>query len=133
MFRDEDIGISTTVTHSINLTDDTLIKIPHRRIPPNQIEEVRQHIQQLLKQGIIRKSRSPYAAPIVIVKKKDGSLRLCVDYRALNAKTIKDAYPFPRIEETLDLLKILCHSKSVWMKPVKTYRFFFPKVLRIKG
>lgn len=104
VFRDEDIGYSTTVTHSINLTDDTPIKIPHRRIPPNQIEEVRQHIQQLLNQGIIRKSHSPYAAPIVIVKKKDGSLRLCVDYRALNAKTIKDAYPLPRIEETLDLL-----------------------------
>lgn len=65
---------------------------------------MRQHIRQLLNQGIIRKIHSPYAAPIVIVKKKVGSLRLCVEYRALNAKTIKDAYPLPRIEETLDLL-----------------------------
>ena len=103
-YSDEDLGYSTTITHKINLTDDIPVKIPHRRIPPNQIEEVRQHIQKLLNQGIIRKSHSPYAAPIVIVRKKDGTLRLCVDYRALNSKTIKDAYPLPRIEETLDLL-----------------------------
>lgn len=101
---DEDIGYSATITHRINLTDNVPIKIPHRRIPPHQIEGVRQHIQKLLNQGIIKKSHSPYAAPIVIMKKKDGSLRLYVDYRVLNSKTIKDAYPLPRIEETLHLL-----------------------------
>lgn len=59
VLHDEDIGYSTTVTHSINLSDDTLINIPHQCIHPNQIEEVRLHIQQPFHQGIIRKSHSP--------------------------------------------------------------------------
>lgn len=101
---DSDLGHSSLIKHSIKLTDDVPIRVPHRRIPPNQLEEVKQHIRKLLDQGIIRKSTSPYASAIVIVRKKDGSLRLCVDYRQLNKKTIKDAYPLPRIEETLDML-----------------------------
>ena len=92
---DDDVGYTTTITHNINLTDDVPIKVPHRRIPPNQIEEVKRHIQKLLNQGIIRKSSSPYASAVVIVRKKDGSIRLCVDYRLLNSRTIKDAYPLP--------------------------------------
>jgi hypothetical protein len=68
------------------------------------MEEVRAHIKQLLNQNIIRKSSSPYAAPVVIVRKHDQSIRLCVDYRQLNKKTIRDAYPLPRIEEALDTL-----------------------------
>ena len=55
-------------------------------------------------QGVIRESSSPYASPVVLVRKSDGKLRLCVDYRALNAKTHKDAYPLPRIDEALDTL-----------------------------
>ncbi|KAG1934719.1 hypothetical protein F2P79_019745, partial [Pimephales promelas] len=65
---------------------------------------VRAHINQLLESQVIRESCSPYASPIVLVKKKDGSLRLCVDYRQLNAKTRRDAFPLPRIEESLDAL-----------------------------
>ena len=99
--------------HTINLTDDVPIKVPHRRIPPNQIEEVKRHIQKLLNQGIIRKSSSPYASAVVIVRKKDGSIRLCVDYRLLNSRTIKDAYPLPRIEETLDLLNGAKYFSSI--------------------
>ena len=56
-------------------------------------------------QGIIQKSNSPYASPIVLVQKKDGSLRICVDYRRLNAKTVRDAFPLPRIEESLEALR----------------------------
>ncbi len=62
------------------------------------------HINQLLEGQIIRESCSPYASPIVLVKKKDGGLRMCVDYRQLNSKTRKDAFPLPHIEETLDAL-----------------------------
>ena len=102
--NDDDIGYTNTIKHPIHLSDNIPIKVPHRRIPPNQLDEVKRHIQKLLDQGIIRKSNSPYASAVVIVRKKDNSIRLCVDYRALNAKTIKDAYPLPRIEETLDIL-----------------------------
>ena len=102
--NDDDIGYTNTIKHPIHLSDNIPIKVPHRRIPPNQLDEVKRHIQKLLNQGIIRKSNSPYASAVVIVRKKDNSIRLCVDYRSLNAKTIKDAYPLPRIEETLDIL-----------------------------
>ncbi|KAI2643768.1 Retrovirus-related Pol polyprotein [Labeo rohita] len=73
-------------------------------LPPSQYEEVKDHIRQLLEQGIISESCSPYSSPLVIVKKKDGNMRMCVDYRQLNLKTRKDAYPIPRIEESLDAL-----------------------------
>ncbi|KAL1264195.1 hypothetical protein QQF64_004550 [Cirrhinus molitorella] len=67
-------------------------------------QSVFSHIHQLLKAQIIQESCSPYASPVVLVKKKDGNLRMCVDYRQLNAKTRKYAFPLPRIEETLDAL-----------------------------
>ena len=67
---DSDLGHSSLIKHSIKLTDDVPIRVPHRRIPPNQLEEVKQHIRKLLDQGIIRKSTSPYASAIVIVRKK---------------------------------------------------------------
>jgi hypothetical protein len=98
------LGYTDIVKHRIRTTDDKPIAIPHRRIPSNQMEEVRAHIKQLLNQNIIRKSSSPYAAPVVIVRKHDQSIRLCVDYRQLNKKTIRDAYPLPRTEEALDTL-----------------------------
>lgn len=101
---DNDLGYTTLIKHPIKLTDDASVRVPHRRIPPHQIDEVKQHIRKLLDQDIIRKSNSPFASAVVIVRKKDKSLRLCVDYRELNKKTIKDAYPLPRIEETLDVL-----------------------------
>lgn len=65
---------------------------------------MKDHIKQLLDSKVIRESSSPYASPIVLVQKKSGELRMCVDYRQLNAKTRKDAYPLPRIEESLDAL-----------------------------
>lgn len=63
---------------------------------------LKNHIQDLLNQGFIRKSTSPYAAAVVCVRKKDRSLRLCINYRGLNEKTIPDRHPIPRIQELLD-------------------------------
>ena len=104
--RDEDdIGFCDLVEHNIITSDDRPIKVPHRRVPPQQWPEVRDYIQKSLERGIIRESSSPYASPIVLVRKKDGKLRICVDYRRLNAKTHKDAYPLPRVDEALDVLK----------------------------
>ena len=101
---DTDIGHTTAVKHKIELTDNMPFKQRHRRIPPAMYEELRNHLQQLLDAGIIRKSHSPWASNIVLCRKKDNSLRMCVDYRMLNKRTIKDAYALPRIEEILDAL-----------------------------
>ena len=103
--KDEwDIGYTDIIQHRIRLTDDIPIREAHRRIPPNQYLEVKNHIKKLLAEDMIRESSSEYASPIVLVRKSDGSLRLCVDYRKINSKTHKDAYPLPRIEESLDSL-----------------------------
>ncbi|PVD21081.1 hypothetical protein C0Q70_19247 [Pomacea canaliculata] len=80
------------------------VALPYRRVPPHQLKEVQDHIKDLLDQKVIVESHNAYAAPIVIVRKKDGSVRLCVDYRRLNEKTVKDAYPLPRIQESFDAL-----------------------------
>ncbi|CAB3982687.1 Retrovirus-related Pol poly from transposon [Paramuricea clavata] len=101
---DDDIGYTETVKHKIRTEDDIPITQPCRRIPPNQYQEVKEHIQKLLDSSVIRESHSPYASPIVLVRKKNGSLRLCVDYRKLNLRTQKDSFPLPRIDESLDAL-----------------------------
>uniref|UniRef100_A0A3B3H9D6 Gypsy retrotransposon integrase-like protein 1 n=1 Tax=Oryzias latipes TaxID=8090 RepID=A0A3B3H9D6_ORYLA len=99
-----DLGFTNLIEHEIPVLNEAPIKQRYRRIPPSQYEEVKAHITQLLQQGIISESSSPYSSPLVIVHKKDGSLRLCVDYRQLNANTRKDAFPLPRIDESLDAL-----------------------------
>lgn len=101
---DDDLGCTAVIQHEIPLVDEGPVCQRYRRLPPSQYEEVKGHIKQLLEQGVIRESSSPYSSPLVIVKKKDGTLRMCVDYRQLNMKTRKDAYPLPRIEESLDAL-----------------------------
>ena len=68
------------------------------------IDEVRKHIEELLSCGIIKKSKSPWASNVVLVRKKNGKLRMCVDYRMLNKKTVKDSYALPRTEEIFDVL-----------------------------
>ncbi len=92
------------VEHKINLTDEIPFKHRHRRIPPGMFEEVRDHLKQLAAAGIIRRSHSPWSSGVVLARKKDGKLRMCVDYRALNSRTIKDSYALPRIDEVLDAL-----------------------------
>ena len=87
----------------IDLIDNTPFKQRHRRIPPGMVDEIRNHLEQLLSAGIIRKSKSPYSSNVVLVRKKNGSLRMCVDYRQLNNFSVKDAYALPRIEEVFDV------------------------------
>ena len=68
-------------------------------------DEVRNHLQQLLSSGIIRKSKSPWSSNVVLCRKKDGKLRMCVDYRQLNLRTIRDSYALPKIDEILEALQ----------------------------
>jgi transposase InsO family protein len=103
--HDLDLGRTDMVKHHIKVTDDNPFKERHRRVPPSMYEEVRNHIKEMLDLDAIRPSHSPYSSPVVLVRKKDGSLRFCIDLRRLNSRTVKDAYALPRIEETLDVLK----------------------------
>jgi hypothetical protein len=74
------------------------------RMPPKELAEIKTQLQELLDKGFIRMSSSPWGCPALFVKKKDGSLRLCVDYRLLNAVTIENKYPLPRIDVLFDQL-----------------------------
>ena len=104
VFAKSDIELEYTgsVKHRILLNDDILFKQRHRRIPPAIYEEVKAHIKELLSANIIRPSHSPFPSNIVLVRKKDGKLQTCVEFRQLNKRTIKDSYALPRIEELLD-------------------------------
>ena len=72
--------------------------------PKNLIDDIEKDIQELLELGLIRPSSSPYASSVVLVNKKDGTLRMCIDFRALNKKTIKNRYHIPRIGDLMDEL-----------------------------
>ena len=74
-------------------------------MPPSQYEEVRKHLLEMLDVGAIRPSDSPWCSTVVLVKKKNGELRFCIDLRKFNQRTVKDAYSLPRIDETLERLK----------------------------
>ena len=78
---DNDLGYTDMIRHSIRTSAETAITLPFRRIPTTQYQEVKEHIRMLLGQGVIKESHSAWASPIVLVRKKDGSLRMCVDYR----------------------------------------------------
>ena len=101
---DMDLGRATSVKHHIILTNPIPFKERYRRIPPQLYDEVKAHLQDMLRLGAIRKSCSPWASAIVLVRKKNGKLRFCIDLRKLNSKTLKDSYALPRIEQTLESL-----------------------------
>ncbi|KAL2093598.1 hypothetical protein ACEWY4_010910 [Coilia grayii] len=107
--NDEDFGQTAVVTHQIPTGVAPPIRERYRPVPPKLYTELRALLQGMLDSGVVKESASPWAAPVVLAKKKDGSLRFCVDYRKLNAVTHKDSFPLPRIEESLTSL-----SKSEW-------------------
>ena len=86
----------------INLIDDIPVSQPYRSIPKHLYDDVKIHLQNLIANGWIKRSQSAYSSPIVCARKKDGSLRMCVDYRRLNQKTIPDRQPIPRVQDILD-------------------------------
>ena len=99
-----DIGRTDRVRHRIPTGDASPIKQTPRRVSYHQKDEIDKNLKSMLDDGVVQPSSSPLAAPVMLVKKKDGSTRFCVDYRRLNAVTRKDAYPLPRIGSTLDAL-----------------------------
>jgi hypothetical protein len=93
----------------IELVPDTapIFKRPYR-MAPNQLVELKEQLQELLDKGYIRSSASPWGAPVIVVPKKDGTQRMCVDYCSLNEVTIKNMYPLPRIDDLFDQQKGAC-------------------------
>jgi hypothetical protein len=88
IFAKDDINIGNThVKHRIDLNDDRPFKQRYRRIPPAMFDEIKEHIKQLLTAGTIKPSHSPWTSNVVLVKKKNGKLRMCIDYRQLNNNT----------------------------------------------
>ncbi|GFU73476.1 retrovirus-related Pol polyprotein from transposon 412 [Trichonephila clavipes] len=96
---------TTDVTMRIILKDEEPVCQHPRRLAFTERQEVNKQIEEWLNEGIIRPSSSEYASPIVMVKKKDGSSRMCIDYRKLNQKLVKDKFPLPIIEDVLDTLQ----------------------------
>ena len=102
--HDLDMGKTNLVKHNIVLTDPILFKEKYSAITPQLYSEVKAHLQEMLDLGAIRHSNSPWVSAIVLVRKKDGKLRFCIDLRKLNSRTMKDSYSLPRIEHVLDQL-----------------------------
>ena len=102
--HDLNMGRTNLVKHNIVLTDPIPFKERYRTIPPQLFNEVKAHLKEMLDLGAIRHSNSPWASAIVLVRKKDGKLRFCIDLRKLNNRTLKDSYSLPRIEHVLDQL-----------------------------
>lgn len=106
MFKDPDsLPPQREFDHSIPLLPGVNpVNVKPYRYSPTQKDEIERQIQEMLSNGIIRPSQSPFASPVLLVKKKDGSWRFCVDYRQLNNITVKNKYPLPVVDELLDEL-----------------------------
>ncbi|GBO01302.1 Retrovirus-related Pol polyprotein from transposon 297 [Araneus ventricosus] len=99
---DSDVGRCNMTQHRINTGNHPPIKQHPRRLPLAKKEEAERLVKVMVDNGIIEESSEPWASPIVLFKKKDGSTRFCVDCRMLNEISIKDSYPLPRIDDALD-------------------------------
>lgn len=99
-----DIGRCSLVEHRIHTANNPPIKQAPRRLPILKREAATTEVKRMLDQDLITPSKSPWSSPITLVKKKDGSLRFCIDYRKLNEVTRKDSFPLPRIDDSLDAL-----------------------------
>ena len=122
----QDMGHTKATKHKIVLKDPDTPPFKERfcRIPPPQLDEVRAHLKMMLDAGVIRPSNSPWCNAVVLVRKKDGSLRFCINFRRLNALTVKDSHPLPRICETLESLAGAAHystfdmNSGFWQVPM---------------
>ena len=117
-------GKTDIISHSVELTSDEHIRTRPYPVPQALRETIREEVETMLKMGVIEKSTSPYASPVVIVKKKDGKNRFCVDYRKINAKTVIDNEPIPNIEQVIadvgdaKYFTKIDLSKGYWQIPV---------------
>ena len=121
-----DVGHTKAAKHKIVLKDPNTPPFKERfcQIPPPQLDEVCAHLKMMLDAGVIQPSNSPWCNAVVLVRKKDGSLRFCIDFRKLNALTVKDSHPLPHICETLESLAGAAHystfdmNSGFWQVPM---------------
>ena len=124
--ENHDMGHTNVTKHEIVLKDPDTPPFKERfhRILPPQLDEVREHLKFMLNAGVVQLSNSPWCNAVVLVRKKDGSLHFCIDFRRLNALTIKDSHPLPRICETLESLARAAHystfdlNSGFWQVPM---------------
>ncbi len=98
-------GFNLRVKHVIDTGDSQPIRTKLRKSSPLEDKIIKEEVEKMLANGVIRRSKSPWAAPVVLVTKKDGSIRFCVDFRKLNAVTKKDRYPLPHAEVLMNKLR----------------------------
>ena len=121
-----DTGNTKAAKHKIVLKDPDTPPFKERfcRIPPPQLDEVCAHLKMMLDAGVIRPSNSPWCNAVVLVRKKDGSLRFCINFRRLNSLTVKDSHPLPHICETLESLAGMAYYTTIdmnsgfWQVPI---------------
>ena len=92
------------MTHHIDTGDAKPLRTLPRRLPYAVRRELEEELDKLMQIGCVEPSSSPYASPLVLVRKKEGGLRVCVDYRNINQSTVLDRYPIPRIDELVDMV-----------------------------
>ena len=120
---EDDLGNTLLLEHAIE-THGPPLRQPYRRQNLAVHREEMAQVQQMLSSNVIRPSNSPWASPVVMVRKKDGSLHFCVDFHQLNAATVKDAHPLPRIDDLLDalhgakLFSTLDLKSGYWQVPI---------------
>ncbi|CAG2217067.1 unnamed protein product [Mytilus edulis] len=118
-----DLGCTDMIQHKINTGNATPVKQNPRRLPVTMQEEADRELSRMLDAGVIEPSMSPWAAPIVLVRKKDGSVRYCIDFRKINSLTKRDSYPLPRTQDCLEALHGSWYStidlqSGYWQVPV---------------
>ena len=104
------------------LPDTQPIPIPPCRMAPVELKELKEQLKDLLNKGFIRPSISPWGAPVLFVRKKDSSRRMCIDYRMLNKVTIKNKYPIARINDLFEQLQGASDRPLTWSSSAKSQR-----------
>ena len=113
------------------------ISIPPYRMAPAELRELKAQLQELLGKGFIRPSASPWGAPVLFVKKKDGCFRMCIDHRQMNKVTVKNKYPLPRIDDLFDQLQGACTFSKIDLRSgyhqLKYRQWMCPRLLFGQG
>lgn len=102
--------------HTIDTGSAHPIRQKPYRVAPSERQVIADQVKEMLLKGVVRESSSPWAAPVILVQKKDGSWRFCVDYRRLNSITKKDVYPLPRIDDVVDCIHSASYFSSIDLK-----------------